>query len=111
MKIEDIKIVKEQPPFLLKIVSAGMRPQFDTIFPWSPNIFNPSGLDIPPDIFIHEVVHIRQQGNNPEAWWQRYLNDSGFRFEQELEAFAGQYNFVKNASISFTLEFAATELA
>jgi len=94
MNPEDIIIRKEQPPFLIQIVSAGMKPELTTIFPFSNIIYNPSGLPIPQDIMIHEVKHIAQQGNNPEAWWKRYITDKQFRFDQELEANQEQYKFV-----------------
>ena len=94
MNPEDIKVIKEQSPFLFRIVSAGMHPQPDTLFPCSPVIYNPSGLPIPQDIMIHEVVHIAQQGNNPTGWWQKYITDKRFRFTQELEANQVQYKFV-----------------
>src|SRR3990167_3178814 len=94
MNPEDIKVIKEQSPFLFRIVSAGMHPQPDTLFPCSPVIYNPSGLPIPQDIMIHEVVHIAQQGNNPTGWWQKYITDKDFRLSQELEANREQYKFV-----------------
>ena len=90
----DIKIINENPPFLLKLITAGMNPQRDTIFPYNPVIYNPSGLDIPADIMIHEAVHIKQQGKNPQAWWDRYILDKGFRLQQELEANQEQYKFI-----------------
>ena len=91
-----MKIIEQDPPhpLLLRIITAGMRPQYDTLFPWAPDIYNPSGLAIPPDIMIHEAAHIAQQGNNPEAWWQRYITDKQFRFDQELKANREQYKFV-----------------
>ncbi len=71
-----------------------MKPQFDTLFPWAPDIYNPSGLDIPPDIFVHELKHIVQQGKNPKEWWDKYILDKNFRLEQELEANREQYKFI-----------------
>ena len=94
MRPEDIKIVKEQPPFLLQIVAAGMTPEPTTIYPYGSIIYNPSGLAIPPDILVHELKHIAQQGENPKDWWQRYLRDKDFRLSQELEANREQYKFI-----------------
>ena len=93
MSPEDIKVIKENPPFLLKIVSAGMKPEPTTIFPYSPYIYNPSGLDIPQDVMIHEAVHLKQQGENPKEWWEKYIIYKDFRFTQELEANQEQYKF------------------
>ena len=94
MRPEDIKIVKEQPPFLLQIVAAGMTPEPTTIYPYGSIIYNPSGLAIPPDILVHELKHIAQQGNNPKDWWEKYIIYKDFRFNQELEANQEQYKFV-----------------
>lgn len=89
----NITIVKEQPPFLLQIQLAGMKPEKTTIFPYGMIIYNPSGEPIPPDIWIHEAQHIAQQGKNPQAWWDRYILDKDFRLEQEVEANREQYKF------------------
>ena len=94
MKPEDIKIIKEFPPFIENIIAAGLKPERTTIFPFGNVIYNPSGKDIPDDIMIHEAVHIKQQGENPADWWERYLKDKGFRLSQELEANREQYKFI-----------------
>ena len=94
MTPEDIKIIKEFPPFIENIIAAGLRPEKTTIFPFGNVIYNPSGKDVPDDIMIHEAVHIAQQGENPADWWERYLKDKGFRLSQELEANREQYKFV-----------------
>ena len=112
MKPEDIKIIKAQPPFLLQIVSAVMKPEPTTIFPYGNIIYNPSGLPIPQDIMIHEAVHIAQQGENPAYWWQRYIFDKNFRLSQEIEANREQYKFIckifkdRNARVRILLKIA-----
>ena len=90
----EIKIIREQPSNLLQIQMAGMNPRFDTLFPWSPVIYNPSGEPIPQDIMIHEVKHLAQQGKDPKGWWGRYILDKNFRLSQELEANREQYKFI-----------------
>lgn len=50
-----------------------------------------------PDWLIdHEGTHLKQQKEigGPEIWWERYLADDKFRFEQELEAYRAQYKWV-----------------
>ena len=47
------------------------------------------------DLKAHEAVHIRQQGNDPAGWWQRYLEDPDFRRTQEIEAYREQFRFIK----------------
>lgn len=62
------------------------------IFAWGDTIFNPSGDKIPSWLIAHEQVHERQQAGDPQAWWDRYLVDKQWRFEQELEAHRVEYN-------------------
>lgn len=87
-------IINEQPPFLLQIELAGMKPKEDTIYPFGMTIYNPSGKPIPEDILIHEAVHIGQQGKDPQKWWDRYILDKDFRLSQELEANKEQYKYI-----------------
>src|SRR5262249_5865139 len=39
----------------------------------------------------HEKVHAMQQVAGPGAWWDRYIVDLTFRFEQELQAHRAEY--------------------
>ena len=93
-----MKIVNEKPPIFDKIVKAGMSPSLDsTIFTYGDTIYNPSGRPIPDHLIAHEARHFKQQGNDPAAWWDKYLVDKEFRFEQEAEAYANQYKFLCKA--------------
>lgn len=65
-------------------------------FPWGNIIYNPFKKEIPPDVIYHELVHTEQQGDNIEMWWKKYLMDIEFRFDQEREAYAKQYHFIKD---------------
>jgi hypothetical protein len=56
------------------------------IFCWGDTVYNPSGIQLPPELLEHEKVHSKQQGNDVQGWWDQYLIDKKFRFEQELEA-------------------------
>lgn len=76
----------------IKIV---LNPPRNAIFAYGNIIYNPSGLDIPEDIKIHEEVHQRQQGDQIQVWWGRYLQDREFRFNQEVEAYSEQYHWLK----------------
>lgn len=45
---------------------------------------------------VHEQVHIDQQAfYGVTEWWDRYLEDPQFRFEQELEAYKAEAEFVR----------------
>lgn len=79
------------------------------IFSWGSTIYNPSNVDISPDLFAHEAVHERQQRDiwaeaanqtmdqAVRTWWRRYIDDPGFRFDQELEAYRAQWEFAQAA--------------
>ena len=57
-----------------------------TIFSYAPHVYVPSGEPLSKPLEAHEAVHQRQQGDDPAAWWARYLTSPTFRFDQELEA-------------------------
>jgi hypothetical protein len=70
-------------------------------------IYNPSGNVIPPALIAHEEVHLRRQKDlsphagsttqwsGPDLWWQRYLEDSEFRYNEELLAHVAEFNMQK----------------
>ena len=89
-----LKILNEQPPILDKLLKAGLKPQKTTVFAYGDTLYNPSGVEIPPDILIHEEVHIRQQKDNKDDCLEKYLNDKEYRLKVEVEAFREQYKFV-----------------
>lgn len=89
-----MKIIKDYPPNFEDIRSLIPITE-DTIYCYGDSIFNPSGKEIPQDIFFHELVHAKQQGKNPEGWWQKYLYSESFRLNQELEAYSEQLSFIK----------------
>lgn len=68
--------------------------KFKPIFAYGDTIYNPFKRAIPADIVFHESIHMRQQGNYPDIWWNQYLNNEEFRLNQELEAYGEQYAFV-----------------
>lgn len=67
----------------------------NAIFCYGNRIYNPHGKEIPPDLQVHEAVHARQQGNDPDGWWARYLSEPQFRLAQEIEAYGTQFAFAK----------------
>ena len=87
-------IANECPPIYDKILQAGMQPTDNAIYTYGDTIYNRSGGSITPDLMIHEETHCIQQGNDPDGWWDRYLNDGLFRIQQEVEAYANQYKFI-----------------
>ena len=65
------------------------------IFCYGDTVYNPTFSDIPDHQIAHEQVHVRQQQNKPDEWWELYLNDVDFRLSQEIEAYKAQYQYVK----------------
>lgn len=84
------------PPQALldRIIGAGMNPSPTTVYTYGETLYVPSGRPVPDDLMIHEETHVEQQGASPDAWWDRYLIDPYFRFQQELEAYANQYRYL-----------------
>ena len=92
---EDMEIIKDYPPNIKEIKEVFLILPESMIFAYGNIIYNPSGQDLADHIKIHEVVHSDQQQDNPEEWWNKYLQDDKFRLKQELLAYQRQYQFAK----------------
>jgi len=90
-----MNIVKDYPPNINEIKKK-FELRENVVFTYGDILYNPSGAEIPPELERHEETHARQQGNNPRAWWDKYLVDSKFRLQQEVEAYRSQYLALKN---------------
>lgn len=56
-------------------------------FAWGDIIYNPMAMDIPRHLIAHEEIHgHRQRVMGVDKWWDRYLTENRFRFEEELWA-------------------------
>lgn len=65
-----------------------------------------SKFPISKDLEKHEAVHVRQQeAYGVESWWDRYLIDPAFRFEQESEAYRTQVNYINNTESNREIRF------
>ena len=89
-----MKIINELPPIIDQLLAGGMQPTRYTLYTYGDTIYNPSGSILPEDIIVHEGVHEKQQGVDPDAWWSRFIDDQYFRVDQEVEAYAAQYRFM-----------------
>ncbi len=85
-----MKIIRDFPPNILDI-EAVFKLGGNEIFCYGDTIYNPKGFELPPWLIAHEEVHRLQQGGDPDAWWERYLRDPEFRFDQELPAYVVEY--------------------
>lgn len=86
------------------MIIVGRPPNFDRILAAFPDadkpgvifahgdIYNPSGNVIPPALIAHEEVHLnRQRNGGPTKWWESYLADSEFRYNEELLAHVAEF--------------------
>jgi len=91
-----MKIINTNPPHIEKIKAVFNLDGLKVVFTYGDEIYNPTGENIPEHVICHEEIHSRQQKDiGRDVWWDRYLVDSKFRLDQELEAYRGQYQFVK----------------
>lgn len=64
----------------------------NTIFAFGDVIYVPSGNNLPQELYDHERVHgARQTDIGVERWWNQYLADPKFRWDEELMAHAAEY--------------------
>lgn len=91
-----MKLIKGKPPIYENILKAGLKPTEKTVFTYGDSLYiqdmNESEID--PILLAHENIHTLQQGNDIDAWWDIYIHNTHFRYEQELEAYGGQYKYV-----------------
>lgn len=92
-----MKILKENPPNYEEICKV-----FDVVesksivFTYGDTIYNPSGGEVSNNLYAHEKVHMKQQGDDPAGWWNKYLVDKKFRLTQEVEAYRKQWKYFVN---------------
>ena len=80
--------VHDYPPIIDRIVDR-FGPQVKrpgVLFAWGEMIFNPGAVEIKPQLLAHEYTHGQRQGDDIEAWWDKYLNDPKFMLEEEILA-------------------------
>lgn len=88
-----MRIITARPPNFSEILQAfPMAANSGVIFSYAPDIYAPSGRDLPPELLDHESVHIKRQIDmGVEAWWKYYLIDDEFRYNEELLAHQAEY--------------------
>lgn len=89
-----MKIVTAYPPNYDAIVAAfpEVKNQVFVLFTYGDTIYNPSGKEVPFYTLEHEAIHeLQQMGMGPRVWWDRFLAEPDFRFEQELDAYRKEY--------------------
>lgn len=90
-----MKILQSYPPNIDQI-KEHFNPSPTAVFTYAPNIYSPSTIDLPIHLQVHEQMHLSQQGDNPQDWWDNYIKDPQFRLDQEVEAYRAQYKKLSN---------------
>lgn len=85
---ERIKIIQSRPPNFEKIAAVfhGAHGE-DVIFAYGDAIYNPSGHKLPDELIAHEMAHCERQNEiGVDVWWDLYLTNSAFRYDEEYIA-------------------------
>lgn len=91
-----MQVIHGRPPNWEELVAAFQIPEARVVITYGDTVYMPGGGSMYPDLKAHESVHVRQQNAfGVKQWWDRYIVDQQFRFEQELEAYRAQYEFKK----------------
>lgn len=104
--MNELEILRTIPPNYELIVKT-INPTPETIFTYGNKIYAPNlpeGQGLEDHLLIHELMHSEQQGDDPDAWWNRYLEDTDFRLAQELECYAHQFNCVNKKAIPYKVK-------
>ena len=90
-----MKFSNQIPPIYFKCKKAfGVSWDKGVIITYGDTVY--SKKPIPDHLEVHEATHVRQQlAMGVELWWQKYFDDKKFRFEQEVEAYRNQLEFIK----------------
>ena len=91
-----MKLSKDKPPNYDKISKAfDLSKKKGIAFTYGDTLYSPENDNIPDHLWAHEETHEKQQGDDPEVWWDKYIKDPGFRLDQELKAYRNQLNFAR----------------
>lgn len=98
-----MNIVSGTPPNFEKIVAVfPAAARKGVVFTYGDTVYVNGDAVLPVQLEVHEGVHIEQQKLiGRDVWWDRYLTNDRFRFEEELTAHRAEYR--KLCSISKSL--------
>ena len=93
-----MKILIEKPPNYEELKKIFNIEKSRSVYAYNDIIYNPEGIPLQDHVILHEDVHFKQQKEvgGAEAWWSRYIDNTQFRLDQEIEAYRVQYKFIKN---------------
>lgn len=89
-----MKEIFKYPPNI-ELIKSKLPVQEGTLFAYGDTVYNPQKVKLNPPLEAHEQTHLQQQERmGVDAWWDEYLKDPEFRYQQELEAFQSQYHVI-----------------
>src|SRR5581483_9466496 len=86
-------VVNAEPPRIDEIDAAFKVRGKPVLFAFGEMIYNPAGVEVPPELLAHEEVHGERQRalGSVDVWWDRYLADPAFRLAEELPAHVAEF--------------------
>ena len=92
MRAAPLEVVNARPPNFDKIVAVFPEAEKPGVmFAYAGKVYAPGGTKVTRELDAHERVHIARQGVDPDGWWDRYLTDVKFRYDEELVAHVEEY--------------------
>lgn len=94
--MSEVTVIQDRPPNFEAIhaVFPGAAGE-GVVFAYGDKIYNPSGVTLPPELMAHELAHCERQNEmGLDAWWDRYLVDGDFRYEEELIAHIAEFKSI-----------------
>lgn len=91
-----MKVVIDYPPNI-EDIRAVFPLHKGVFFAYGDILYNPDNAPFDRFLLVHEQTHKEQQERIGVAeWWNLYLHNTQFRFEQEVEAYRNQWRVVKS---------------
>lgn len=94
-----MKIVEAFPPQWDEIIKSFPSAKYSKVLliTIGDTCYNPYKVVMRQDLMVHEEVHSHQQlsSGDVDKWINKYIHDSTFRFNAELEAYSVQLQFIK----------------
>jgi hypothetical protein len=94
-RVHSMNIASGAYPPNYQQINDAFSPPFNAVFTYGDTIYNPGAGDIPKHLELHERTHMRQQGDDPQAWWDEFIANPQFRLKQEIEAYRAQYQSLR----------------
>ena len=90
------QIINDYPPLFDEIDAAFNVRGKSIMFSFGDRLYNPEGIEIPPELVAHEAVHGERQssGQRVRDWWRRYMADRLFRLNEEIPAHQAEYRYL-----------------